>query len=258
MDTSLTSNPIDSSNVETFLSLCKELGKRINSMDNALLCYRAYVAYNAEHPETMQGKGNSSDRDASIPAFRNAAAKASGVAVGTIDALLQVGKAIGPLSDDVKDVLASCSLGNWTTGLRKLATSKFDEKRADIITTFAKEEKDDAEVALKNLKKTLGIKEKNQEENKVSVAGKAATPNQQAEKTTGEAEEPEPPAADDSFEMKVGPFHVRIVVRTGEKEQVEALLKKWASLEGVLTNWASANVPPPSSHELNGAIAPTA
>lgn len=245
MDTAFTSNPIDANDTktETFTDLCKELGKRINSMDNALLCYRAYLAYNTEHPETVQGKGNKSDRDASIPAFRNAAANASGVAVGTIDALLQVGKAIGPLPDDVKDVLKSCSLGNWTTGLRKLATSKFDDNRADIITTFANEEKDDAEVALKNLKKKLGIKEKSEEQN-VSVAAKAAAPTKPAEKTTGEAEVPaQQPAADDSFEMQLGPFSVRIMVKTGEKEQVEALLKKWASLEGVLTNWAPANVP---------------
>lgn len=217
---------------EIFDTSCKKLGERLNGVENALLCHAAYVAYNTMHPETTQGKGNSSDRDASIPAFRVAAAEKSGVAVSTIDALLQVGKAMGPLPEEVKDALKSSHLGSWTTGLRKLATSKFDKTRASIITKFAEEEKVDAEEALKNLKTTLGIKEKSQEDDKVQVAAKAAPP-KQAEKTTGKPNQSsQQPPANDTFDMQVGPFHVRIMVKAEEKQQVEALLK-----------WASENAP---------------
>lgn len=213
---------------EIFDTSCKKLGERLNSVENALLCYAAYVAYNTMHPATTQGKGNSSDRDATIPAFRNAAAEKSGVAVSTIDALLQVGKAMGPLPEEVKQALKSSHLGSWTTGLRKLATSKFDKTRAEIITKFAKEEKVGLEPALKNLKETLGIKEKSHEDDKVQIAVKVAAPTKQAEKSTGKANESsQQPAANDSFEMQVGPFLVQIVVKSGEKEEVKALLLQW-------------------------------
>jgi hypothetical protein len=245
--TTINNDTASTNHQEIFDTSCKKLGERLNSVENALLCYAAYVAYNTMHPETMQGKGNSSDRDASIPAFRNAAAEKSGVAVSTIDALLQVGRAMGPLPEEVKDALKSSHLGSWTTGLRKLATSKFDKTRASIITKFAEAEKVDAEEALKSLKETLGIKEKSQGDDTVQVAAKVA-PTKQAEKSTGKPNESsQQPAANDSFDMQVGPFHVRIMVKAEEKEQVEALLK-----------WASDNAPAgllPQSSEVPGQAA---
>lgn len=142
---------------QSFLALCKELGQRINSTENALLCYRAYQAYLAEHPDTGRGKARKMDRDASCPAFAKKAAEVSGVSRSTINALLQVGRAVQPLSPTIKRTLTSCSLGNWMNGLRKLATKEFDTKRVDVITTFAKQEKADPKSAKANLKKKLGM-----------------------------------------------------------------------------------------------------
>jgi hypothetical protein len=225
-----TTTTATNSTPETFDSLCKELGKRIHSMDNALLCHRAYVAYNAEHPNSTQGKSNKSDRDATEVSFRKAAAKASGVSASTIDALLQVGKAIASLSDEVKATLSSCSLGNWTRGLRKLATKKFDDKRAEIITDFAKEEASDPQTARANLEKTLGMVAEGQDGSTASTVQKpapAANPIEETRHQLGEG---------GHFDVLFGKEVVRVIVGTnsnglvlltvlrGEKEKVDAHL----------------------------------
>ncbi len=137
---------------ETFIELCKELGERIRASftENALLCYRAFQAYLVEHPDTAHGKGKG-------PSFRVAAAKESGVCESTIDALLQVGKAIQKLPKGVQRALVSSSLQNSMRVLRKLAIKKHEKNRADWITTFAKKERSDPEAAMDNLKKKLGL-----------------------------------------------------------------------------------------------------
>ncbi len=145
----------DSKPEETFLALCKELGNRISSTENALLCYRAYQAYLLEYPDTGHGKAKGKlDRD---PSFRKAAAAASGVAAATIDALLQVGRALLPLNKKAKTALASSSLSNSMRVLRKLATKEHDKDRASLITEFAKQEKTDPKSAMSSLKNKLGM-----------------------------------------------------------------------------------------------------
>jgi hypothetical protein len=157
------SNHVTDTKTETFSELCKELGRRISSTENALLCYRAYQAYLREKPDTAHGKGNKLDRDTSSPAFYKAAAKASGVAPATISALLQVGKAIAPLPERVKTALAGSSLGNSMRMLRKLAKKDHEKDRAELITKFAREEKADSKSARKSLMQTLGMAPKERE-----------------------------------------------------------------------------------------------
>ncbi len=140
---------------ETFLELCQELGKRISSTENALLCYRAYRAYLREHPNTAHGKARA--KLGREPSFRKAASKASGVAPATIDALLQVGKAIDPLSKEVKAALANSSLSRSMRVLRKLATKEHNGDRAELITEFAKQEQTNPKSAKTSLKNKLGM-----------------------------------------------------------------------------------------------------
>src|ERR1700683_6485 len=118
---------------ETFESLCKELGKYCSEAERGLLCYRAYQAYVKEHPTTAQGRASkraaSLDRD---PSFREEAAKLSGVKPSTIDALLQVGKAMATLPKRATTAANSLPL----RCLRKLATREYDKRRAGIIEKF--------------------------------------------------------------------------------------------------------------------------
>ncbi len=142
---------------DTFTELCKELGRRVTASgtENALLCFRAYQAYLLEHPETAHGKGKGKlDR---APSFRKAAAEASGVAPATIDALLQVGKAIAPLPEEAKAALVGSSVVNSMRVLRKLSTDEHDQDRAQLITEFAREDKVDRKSAMQNLKSKLGL-----------------------------------------------------------------------------------------------------
>lgn len=209
---------------ETFEDLCKELGKRVNSTENALLCYRAYQAYVAEHPSTAHGKANNLDRDPSIPSFRKAAAGASGVAPATIDALLQVGKAIAPLPKMTKAALVGSSLSNSMRMLRKLATKEHDGTRADLITAFAQQEKTDPKSALASLKGKLGMAPAMTEH----VKARMVTPPESHYFLPG-----------DHLDMKVGQYlfrvevgelasgriHLTAMALTGEKTQVAKFLE---------------------------------
>jgi hypothetical protein len=150
-------NTIETKQEDTFTALCKELGRRVTASgtENALLCFRAYQAYLLEHPETAHGKGKGKlDR---APSFRKAAAEVSGVAPATIDALLQVGKAIAPLPEEAKAALVGSSLVNSMRVLRKLATKEHASDRTDLITTFADQDKADPQSAMLVLKSKLGL-----------------------------------------------------------------------------------------------------
>jgi hypothetical protein len=140
-----------------FIGLCKELGRRINGANNALLCWRAYQAYLREHPDSARGKGNKLDRDPSSQAFRRAAAEASGLSAATVDALLQVGKSLAPLPPRAKKALMGCSLTHSMRMLRKLATKAHDQDRAAMIREFAEQEKADPRSARIRLQSRLGM-----------------------------------------------------------------------------------------------------
>jgi len=144
---------------DTFEGLCKELGKRVrgSGVENALLCYRAYQAYLGEHPKTAHGKARGNGQRE--VGFRHAAAKASGVCASTIDALLQVGKAMRGLPKTAQEALASSSLQDSILMLRKLSTKKHEEDRESLIIAFAKQEKKSGrKEAMLQLKKTLGLR----------------------------------------------------------------------------------------------------
>lgn len=217
---------VEFSQQETFTDLCKQLGSRISSTENALLCHRAYEVYLRQNPDTAHGKGNKSDRDQGIKSFRRAAAEASGVAAATIDALLQVGKAITPLPEQTKDVLTSCSLGNFMRGLRKLATDKFDGQREQIISDFAKQEAVDRKSARKNLMKTLGMVNESREETRAREVGSKSS-------ELAEGEFLEIPFNGYLVRVEIGGqsggrVHVSAVVYQGERKQVEQFLKSEA------------------------------
>lgn len=161
-------NATSESKPESFTSLCKQLGQAIrgSATQNALLCYRAQRAYVDEYPETGQGKARTKAKSDRVPSFREAAAKESGVCASTIDALLQVGKAIHGLPKTVQHALVSSSLGNEVRVLRKLATSKFEKKRATLILAFIQKEKTDRNAAMRILKKTLQLTAASKSQNK--------------------------------------------------------------------------------------------
>src|ERR1019366_388948 len=93
-------------NVEemSFEELCKELGKRISSTENALLCWKAYQAYQVEEQVGMPEGAKLSLRTraklvvSDEKSFRKKVAKLSGVVPATIDALLQIGKSLEKLN----------------------------------------------------------------------------------------------------------------------------------------------------------------
>lgn len=209
---------------ETFADLCKELGHRTNSTENALLCYRAHQAYLVEHPDTARGKANKTDRDPKSIAFRTAAAEVSGVAPATIDALLQVGKAIDPLPSKTKAALVSSSLGNSMRLLRKLATKKYDKDRASLIVEFVGKEKIDTKSAMSNLKNKLGLRSAQRENVEAKMAIRPEShfflPGEHLDVKVGRY----------LFRVEVGEIasgriHLTAMALTGEKKQVDKFLE---------------------------------
>lgn len=191
---------------KNFTNLCLELGERINSAENAMLCHRAYLAYLDEYPDTARGKGNKSDRDPTCMAFRNKAAEISGVAAATIDALLQVGKALAPLSDDLKTALPSSSLSMRT--LRKLATKRFDATREDLIRTFLEDKIDDSDLARTKLEAAVAP----QEEGLAPRGSKEPTDLKRGKQPSMSFEGTYEVKSGEPFEMRFGKYAVRVTI----------------------------------------------
>lgn len=248
---------------ETFTRLCRDLGRRINGFENALICVRAYRAYVKLHPDTAHGKGNKSDRAQEVASFRKAAAEASGVSSATIDALLQVGKAFEPLSEDLKEALRTSSLGMRM--LRKLAPKKFNDIREARIKTFLEEEKTDAEMARANLEAALesGAKEETAGKRTSKVNTKANDTKSKSLAPTAANTETE---ADDIIEttyelvtgghveMRVGDHLVRLQVNVGTDGRIQVttmtLLGSKEEMDRLLMKRAEASTPVPAPSEV--------
>lgn len=133
----------------TFSALCKELGSRTNATENALLCHSAYTAFRAER------KAGDTKAD-SVRSFRKEAAREAGLSPSTIDALLQIGKAIAPLPAETQLALKGSPLGNMTRLLRKLARDEHDENRLADVTEYLAGYGSDPKTARAVLEKKLG------------------------------------------------------------------------------------------------------
>jgi hypothetical protein len=127
---------------ETFQHLCEELGRTRNYAENAWLCHRARVAYIQEHPETAQGKAGKSDRDQSLPAFRTEAARIAKKSVGTIDALLAVGRGMALLPEELRMRLTTSTVAEGLGFLREMTKKKFDATREAFLTKLLDKEAD--------------------------------------------------------------------------------------------------------------------